>query len=261
MRARGEKKIKIPNVPSLCVGGARVQFERNQEEELEAIQLTFKGIGKEEGDGEKLFGRYEELYTDLKARAYRVAAYLSNRILAQTGYDLLYPYRVCLATPDSVTGETLQEKKEIEKGVRQVSSLQISLSAYGSFDPTTYEKDFSYQEVYAAIAEAHRLDKPFAQFEQLYKVIEYFFAVQGAGRVNIKALHEHLVKNDCPGITLQLCEKVRQTRHRIIHPKHDDGHLSPQDLSALQLVEELLPELETIVDFLRWCPPRKGNRL
>jgi hypothetical protein len=99
----------------------------------------------------------------------------------------------------------------------------------------------------AIYADALSAASEFQQFELLYKVVEYFFAEDGAGLD--AAVSAHVTPFD-PSFDPPTMERLRQLWNRAVHPRAKKGHVKPENISHVRDVHAALPLMRRLADIL-----------
>lgn len=215
-----------------CLVGVVLQFSR--------VPLTLSG------------GRITPDPVELQERAYRLARYLADRLLIQTGFDALDPERTLLGSP-MVSPENPDEERQFGKHPITVrASLRLGVAVRGAFEPRSYSAGISHSAAHGYYADAMRVTSPFLRFELLYKVIEYFFPFEDKKLDH--AVSAYAAPYD-PSFTPAAIGHLRDLRNRVTHPHARKGHANPQSIRDNRELHSAVPVILKLARLLLDRPP------
>ncbi len=233
----------------LNIEDAEIYLEIDTDNLLKNVKVLFKGlpIKWERND---LISPY---YPEKRISAYKIYSYLANRILIQTSQDSFDLEKV-LHMHGNVSPETEEEIECFQKYRKRVfTDLQCSYSILGSVRFTDYEEKHHYSEAFSNFADGLKTNSLITRYEQFYKIIEAFFDGTGAtldGRVS-----DYVYQFD-PEFTPDHLRNLRILRNRCIHPQHNQGHISSENIELLEEVNAKVSNLKKLVSLLLENPPR-----
>lgn len=235
------------NAPSVFADG-KVIWQLDGKGNLVSVALVFNGAEiRRNAEGLIL-----PTYPELNQKAFKLAAFISNSVLIETGVDAIDPYNVFNRSP-LIEPETPEEEKAFEHSVKEAyDSLRLCLSTRDYFRPTKCVSHFSHSAPLAHYADGIRTVSPLLKFEQFWKVVEHFFIEKGK-RLDV-VVSAHASKFD-PQFTEDKIKELRVIRNRCIHPRAHRGHLSPEDLFSMEYVRLALEPVRVLAHLLLTHPP------
>ncbi len=183
----------------------------------------------------------------VEATAYKIALFIANKIYIQTGIDAVKPNDVLLNSP-----VLIPENKNEENILKTClfnggSSVNGELIVRKKLNPCDYGKDYNISAAYAYYTDALRSKNVITQYEQLYKIIEYFFDEKGPTLDN--AVSRYISQFD-PHFSVEKIKTLRWVRSRCIHPRAIHGHLSPEDINSVIIVAQHIGDLKKLSELL-----------
>ncbi|MFA4955855.1 MAG: hypothetical protein WC556_02635 [Candidatus Methanoperedens sp.] len=241
--------IEIPDIKN-----TKVQWEVDAKKNLSAVVLVIYGLEiKRESKGNHI-SPYPEPEDEMYA--YRLAVYIANCILIQTGFDAIDPEKVLLAAPHVFPETTAEETRKSASGMNIIAWEKCTINVLvppGEFLPKEYPAGFCYSAASASYADGLRVSSLFLKYEQFYKVVEHFFTEQGE-KLDA-AVSKHASQYDQVQI-----KKLRDLRNRCIHPQMAMGHVNPENMNSIQEVRVALPTLRNLAFWLLHNPPPSKER-
>lgn len=249
LRVRPNVLVPVrPGTLGITFDGIDVDWCVNAQGDLEALLLGFPGVALRFSDSGTILSSCPET----EDRAYAVAVYLSNRLFTQTLYDAIDPEQVFAGSP-AVSPENEEEEELFRDRFTTVGvSFTSEWQVHGLFEPAVYAVGFDHAAAYGYYANALRAEDRFQRVELLYKVVEYFFSVQG--RALDAAVSAHALPCD-DTFTPAMVEGLRSVRNRCTHPQATRGHLGPHDRASYREVSNALALLRKLCDLLLEHPP------
>jgi hypothetical protein len=238
--------VAVPVPPGTAGGvldGVAFSWQLSEGVHLSALVLQFTGAQVRYNEN----GAIVPTYPEVEETAYRIANYLSNRVFVQTGYDPIDAEHVFAEAPvNSPEGAAEVELFRTKyKAIWKV--LPLGWATHGAFDPSAYAGGFAHSAAHGYYADALRAASEFQQFELLYKVVEYFFADDGAALD--AAVSAHVTPFD-PTFDAPTVEWLRQLRNRAVHPRARKGHVKPENIAHVREVHAALPLMRHLADTL-----------
>lgn len=235
---------------AIKVGQFEVSWDISEKNQIKSILLSIGG----QKIKKHISGSIETDFLHLNKELFKAAHYLSNKIYVQTGVELLNPESVFSNSPD-LFPETKDEEEELKKCSRNVSSLiSTSCKIFNYLNLSDFSDGYALSEAYSFFADAKRVKSPFLQFEQIYKIVEYFF--EGNGDKFDKKVSEYTEPFNCK-YNQNKIKELRELRNRCIHPKAKLGHVNSEDMDAVSEIRKELPILKDLGLLLLSNPPKK----
>ncbi len=240
--------IEIPDIKN-----TKVQWEVDAKKNLSAVVLVIHGLEiKRESKGNNI-SPYPEPEDEMYA--YRLAVYIANCILIQTGFDAIDPEKVLLAAPHVFPETTAEETRKSASGMNIIAWEKCTINVLvppGEFLPKEYPAGFCYSAASASYADGLRVSSLFLKYEQFYKVVEHFFTEKGE-KLDV-SVSKHALQNDFKCNQVQI-KKLRDLRNRCIHPQMPTGHVNPENTKSIEEVRAALPDLRNLALWLLSHPP------
>lgn len=261
-----------PETKPIVIDGVEIGWKVDEKGYLTAVEFAMSG-GEIRLDGDAILRRHPEL----QKHAYKIAVWISNSILLQTGVDAFSPAWV-LHNDAEVFPEGPDEERVFQGRKKWVTvDVTINWSNRVRIDPSQYPAWRVHSAALASYADGLRSLSLFTQYEQAYKVVEYFFgrSVSHTYRFaspspsSIKrmfippsprkspfydAVSEYAKQHNLD-ISRKTVRRLRRLRNRCVHHKATLGHANPEDLDAVREVEEMLPVLRRLTHSLLTHPP------
>lgn len=248
IRAGGGVPVTTEIVP-FQIGNAKIDWETDSNNKLSSIGLTISGAELRRDSTGVILSTYPEL----QEAAFKVATYIANSILVQTGADTIDPEFVLLNTPE-VFPETPEEETLFSSTPKRLDiAVRAIALCWGILSPDEYAPGFDHSAALASFADGIRVSSPFLRYEQFYKVIEHFFSDEGEGLD--EAVSNYASSHD-PRFTKKMIEQLRRLRNRCVHPQARHGHVNPESRASLSEVKYFLTHLEPLARLLLRFPPR-----
>jgi len=186
-------------------------------------------------------------YPETRDRAFRIIKYLTDRIQLQVkkkSFDLSRFNNIKI----SVIPETEEEKECWGKYRKRITTcLEQSYSILGTADTSDYESGYIYAQAFSNFTDALNAVNPIIKFERFYKVIETFFTTHGHTLdTDVSSFMQNFDSQFQPGDF----QRLRNLRNRCIHPQHPRGHISSNDLTLSNDLENHTKELQKIAELL-----------
>jgi len=247
---KNEKLNVIENLENMNVEDATINWILDDNQEyLKEIEIIISGLELDINSE----GVIKADNSELNERVYRIAAYLSNSILIQTGIDAIN-YEAVLNYSPEIVGETSKEEKEIRsRGVRKHSSFPASLTVTLPMDPNDYPGEFENSKAIALYADAFRVDSLFQEYEILYKIIEYFFPGLTGNNLD-KNICDYVKNYDSVYRDKNEFTQLRRLRNRCVH-SGDNKHANPEDLTSVKEVSKKIKKIRNLAKMLIEHPP------
>ena len=188
--------------------------------------------------------------TGFEEAAFRLAAYVANNILKQTGYDAIDAGAILQGSPN-LEPDTEEELTLLTCRKQTVfASATFDAVVTKAFDPSGIGADTAHASALALFADGLRATDPFVRFEMFYRVMEYFCPnpQNDAPR--------HLCNSpDFSGkVISEIRHQVRswdKLRLRSVHPRpRGDPVLHRDDLRALHEVRMQEPSMQRVARWL-----------
>lgn len=215
---------------------------------------------------------YEDIYYDkhnfpriptLEKSLYNIASYIANQIRIETGLDVIELDFTELMSIDDISAETIEEKqREIKEWFLQIPVKTNIIKS--RFEPLNFSNRFNLSEAFAFYADSRRVLSPFTRYEQLFKIVEYFFCDAARRRTITDTVAQEIsvyVQQYDDNYDIDTIKRLRDRRHQIIHPHADRGHLNPTDIDATRTLQSDLPLLQKLVSILLENPPSNNSTI
>jgi len=192
-------------------------------------------------------------YPEKRIVAYKIFAYIANRILIQTSKDCFDPLEI-LNGREVVFPETEQEKliwNTKRKHIITLMDTSLSISGYANL--LDYKNKYIYADAYSNFADGIRAKNLITKYESFYKVVEKYF--DNTGRAFDQEVSNYISRFDS-SFTADYIHTLRILRNRCVHPGHRNGHISSDNV---ELIKELVREIQNLNKLARLLlenPPR-----
>jgi hypothetical protein len=232
-----------PGAAGLAIGSATVTWKVTDGGHLAALVVEFVGAELRYNEN----GAILPTYPELEEAAYRIVNYVANRIFVQTASDPFDAEGVLAQAPAN-SPEGPDEEALFKTKYKSIwKALRFGWSTHGIFEPVAYPGGFNHSAAHGYYADALRAGSEFQQFELLFKVVEYFFAEDGAALD--AAVSAHVTPHD-PEYAAPTIEKLRLLRNRTIHPRARKGHVNPENIAQVREVHAELPRMRRLAELL-----------
>ena len=249
--------LYIPDKDKVSIkeGTMKIEWQVDKNNKLSFIHLIFHNVP------------FEDIHYDnykcpriphLEKRVYNTVSYIANQIRIETGVDIIdLDFIERMFIPDDILPETIEEK---QKGITDwMPPLPIKFNVINDrFEPLNFTSQFKLSQALAFYADSRRVASPFTRYEQLFKIVEYFFCDSKENRnfnddvAEAVSLHANKYDTRFDSDTIK---RLRYTRNRIMHPHAEKGHLNPADISAVRTLEPDIVLLQNLVIILLKNPP------
>jgi len=234
------------------VGQFEVSWDISEENLLQNILVSIS----EQNIEKDTEGKIDGIFPHLREELYKTVSYISNKIFTQTGVQVFTPSIVFSIAPDLIP-ENCEEEHDLKAcPKKRAIQQQISWQIFNHLDLNGFSEDYAHLEAYSYIADANRVESPFLQFEQLFKVIEFFFG--GTDQNFDRRVSAYTITLD-RRFDQNKIETFRNLRNRCIHPTAHLGHANQIDLSAVNEIRRELPELRNLINMLISAPPAENE--
>ncbi|MGS0746004.1 hypothetical protein ACU70A_08700 [Syntrophomonas erecta subsp. sporosyntropha] len=241
------KKIEVENplmFKPIQLEDAEIVWDIDINKKIKDITIVFKGVDIIKDSSGAILTTNREL----DEKAFKIAAYISNKIFLGTGIDGFNPENILYNSP-SIFPENEKEKEIIEKGRKQgFNIVKGTVTIVKPFELEGLEEDIKHSKAIAFYAEARRTEGSIQKYELLYKVIEYFFPNK-TGEALDKAVSDYCKQYDPTYGDKKFMESFRKLRNRCIHPDNKH-HVNLEDLASIREVIDMVPKIENLVELL-----------
>lgn len=191
-------------------------------------------------------------YYEVQIIAYKISAYLYNRILVQTGQDA-FDIDAILRSNGELTPETEEESETINNHRKRVSTkLVTSYSILGSINLADYEAKYHYAEAFSNYVDGEQSSNLITKYEKYYRVIETFYRKTGTDLD--QSVSNYICQFDSSYDT-QCIETLRLLRNRCTHPQHKRGHINSGNVVLLRELSPKIRSIQTLAKLLLEHPP------
>jgi hypothetical protein len=222
-----------------------VTYEMDEQKSLTTVLVEVLNVNYEIKDNRFIIS------SSVEATAYKIALFIANKIYIQTGIDTVKPNDVLLNSPvlipENETEENILKSYLFNGG----SSVNGELIVRKNLNPCDYGKDYNISAAYAYYADALRSKNIITQYEQLYKIIEYFFDEEGLMLDNAVSRY---ISQFGPHFSVEKIKTLRWVRSRCIHPRAIHGHLNPEDINSVIIVAQHIGDLKKLSELLLRYP-------
>ncbi|MDY0390264.1 hypothetical protein [Desulfobulbus oligotrophicus] len=189
---------------------------------------------------------------------HELTVYLASVIFIQTSIEVFDHNKIDLEYPE-VFPETPEEEEILARyPPMRSSSVVTEWSVGGSIESEKIKEYFANPVAVNYYAAAKKTDNLFLQYEQFYKVIEYFFDKQQSLQQHPSPFDERVARHAGafnPEYTEDVIKNIREIRNRCVHPRAKRGPLSPGALDAYETIMDNLPKVEKLAKLLLEHPP------
>lgn len=239
----------------LTEGAMKTEWQVDKDNKLSAIHLIFHNVPNEDI-------RYDDYkhprIPHLEIQVYNTVSYIANQIRIETGIDVIdLDFIERMFIPEDILPETIEEEQKGNKD--WISPLPIKFNVVKDvFEPLNFTGQFKLSRVLSFYADSRRVLSPFTRYEQLFKIVEYFFCDKNKK----KYFDEEVVREVCQHAQAydnrfdpDTIKRLRNIRNRILHPHAEKGHLNPSDILAVRVLKPDLVLLQDLVNILLKNPP------